>query len=75
MWVLEYVVGNLRACGFRATCGGLIPWAFIFHNVGLLALCFLHCIVCYTRFKSFAFYFLILELLAMAVRLLALGYS
>ena len=60
--------------GFVPSCGGLILWAFICHNVGLLALRFLHCIACYTRFKSFAFYFLILELLTMAVRLLALGY-
>ena len=43
------------------------------HNVGLLALCFLQCVACYARFKSFAFYFLILELLAVAVRLLVLG--
>jgi len=60
--------------GFVPSCGGLIPWAFICHNVGLSALCFLHRVACYTRFKSFAFYFLILELLTMAIRLLALGY-
>jgi len=43
------------------------------HNVGLLAIFFFQCVACYARFKSFAFYFLILEFLAMAVRLLALG--